>query len=382
MGLKCPKVYFQIDSIMKNLFLFNKSVVLGIWLLLSIFAQLEAQMTIKDFNGLKKELQNRIDSNSSKPGKIHENLILIKSNFKEIYKDTLERNETIRILNQSLSVIKKEGKDRSIVEKIKESINKSIFLSSNNETKNNELINIPPSKTESDSIKTLQEQIIKLEEQSATKYSMIWWIVPSCLATLFLGLSIYFFIENNKNSKDVKRIRGERNNLKSENTNLHNSLTEIKRNDNSNQQQQSENLILIAELRKELKEALKPKSNDIRDNNKQAEATPPTKVYYFSTPQPDGTFNDSNKSDLFIATSSMYKFTILSSNKAHFEFINDESTLRDALNYPDSYLLPVCRAENTRNIKATKITTIGKGGIAELNDGRWIVTEKAVIRYD
>ena len=363
---------------MKNLFLLNKSVLLLI-LLLPFLGQLKAEeLTIKEFSSLQNELQKRIKANEAQPGKTFRNLNLISSKFKETYKDSIEINEMIQILSKALDTIKSNNEDREIVLKINDvfTANLKTFI---NKT------DIPQSTIEPDSIKMLNGKIIKLQEDIDRKYSIIWWIIPSCLGLLFLGLTITFFIKNKKKLVVLKELEDKKEVLKSENKNLQNSLTDIKRTDSSNQQQQVDNVMLISELRREnaeLKEALKPKINEISDNKNQTAPTPPAKVYYFSTPQPDGSFNDSNKSDLFIATSSMYKFTLLSNNKANFEFINDESTLRDALNYPDSYLLPVCRAENTRNIKATKIATIGKGGIAELSNGRWTVTEKAVIRYD
>ena len=239
-------------------------------------------------------------------------------------------------------------------------------------------------------IDSLKRKIGVLDGNVSEKYSLaVLLSLIGVIVGLLIGLIVVIFKSEDLKST-IKRLRGERDQLQLQNTRLQGLINDnSKSSNNANQQQQSTTTALIRELEAEnvnLKEklalALASKGNETSRDNSQTVIIAPAKVYYFSTPQADGSFNDSNKSDMFTPTSSMYKFTLLSNTKAHFEFINDESTLKDAINYPDTYLLPVCRAENTRNIKATKITTIGKGGVAELNNGRWEVKEKAVIRYE
>lgn len=368
----------QIDCVMKKLMFFKKISFAFIFLLFA-YGQLQAQvLTIKDFTSLKSDLEKRIKANETQPGKTFRNLNNVNSKFNETYTDSGAIQAMVATLDIALDTIKTDNEDRAIIVKIKKQFSENINLPTNNSSTN------PPKTTELDSIKTLNKKISSIQAELDSKYSKIWWIVPTCLAVLFLGLGIFFFINNSENVYDLERIRNERDNVKSDIVVLRTELNNLKRLGNPNQQHSnSENIInaLKNEIA-QLKEVLSSIEKDASVANSQTIVVQPPKVYYFSTPQPDGTFNDNNKSEIFMPTSSMYKFTLLSNNKANFEFINDESTLRDAINYPDSYLLPVCRAENTRNIKATKITTIGRGGIAELSNGKWNVTEKAAIRYE
>ncbi len=243
---------------------------------------------------------------------------------------------------------------------------------------------------EAATIDSLERKIGILNGNVNEKYSLaVLLSLIGVIVGLLIGLIVVIFKSEDLKST-IKRLRGERDQLDYKNATLQGLINDnSKSSNNANSQQQSTTAALIrdletenATLKEKLASALASKENEQNNANNPTVIIAPAKVYYFSTPQSDGSFNDSNKADMFTPTSSMYKFTLLSNTKAHFEFINDESTLKDAINYPDTYLLPVCRAENARSTKATKITTIGKGGIAELNNGRWEVKEKAVIRYE
>ena len=107
---------------------------------------------------------------------------------------------------------------------------------------------------------------------------------------------------------------------------------------------------------------------------------PVLQPFYFSTPEEDGSFKDSSRSEQYRSTASMYKFMPETPTRATFSFINDASTLHDALNRPDIYLLPVCKPENDRNTKAASIET-KVPGIAQLEGDKWVVKQLAVIRY-
>lgn len=109
---------------------------------------------------------------------------------------------------------------------------------------------------------------------------------------------------------------------------------------------------------------------------------PKQEVFYMATPNEDGSFEVSSRSDEFRATQSLYQFVINSNDttKASFTFYSDEAGIRDAVNYPHTYIAPVCEPDNALNQNARQILTI-QPGLAEKRNTRWIVTQKTKIRY-
>jgi hypothetical protein len=105
--------------------------------------------------------------------------------------------------------------------------------------------------------------------------------------------------------------------------------------------------------------------------------------FYMSTPNKDGSFNQSSISDFFRPTASFYRFVLqhTTNNKAHFYFVDNEKAVSTAVNYPDTYIEPVCFAENAINFNAKRIIT-KIAGVAEKNSDKWIVIEKAIISYE
>ena len=103
--------------------------------------------------------------------------------------------------------------------------------------------------------------------------------------------------------------------------------------------------------------------------------------FYLSTPNTDGSFNESSASPNFKEGASIYRFTKLNANKAIFQIDDRESSIRLALQFPDKSIDPVCDATNAFNPKAIKIKTDQPGEV-ELQNGKWRVTKKSKIRYD
>lgn len=103
--------------------------------------------------------------------------------------------------------------------------------------------------------------------------------------------------------------------------------------------------------------------------------------FYLSTPNTDGSFNESSASPNFKEGASIYRFTKLNPNKAIFQIDDRESSIRLALQFPDKSIDPVCDATNAFNPKAIKIKTDQPGEV-ELQNGKWRVTKKSKIRYD
>jgi uncharacterized coiled-coil protein SlyX len=113
----------------------------------------------------------------------------------------------------------------------------------------------------------------------------------------------------------------------------------------------------------------------------QQSTTQPTE-FYLSIPNLDGSFNDSDRREYFEMGASLYRFVEVKAGFAEFEFVSQEATVRDAMNNPEMYLLPVCTPQNAKPPVAKSIKTI-ETGKARLLNGKWLVEErhKARIQY-
>lgn len=107
-------------------------------------------------------------------------------------------------------------------------------------------------------------------------------------------------------------------------------------------------------------------------------------VFYMATPSADKEFHIKSKSETFRPTQSLYKFFVdKSGEKGEFEFYSDERGLKESTNSPHIYIEPVCEAQNAHNPNAKRIITIANGrGKAEKQGDKWIVTQKAKIKYE
>jgi len=108
-----------------------------------------------------------------------------------------------------------------------------------------------------------------------------------------------------------------------------------------------------------------------------------TETFFLSTPNSDGSFNDSSVSPTYKEGASIYRFTKVGNNRAKFQIDEREASVKLALTYPDKSIDPVCDAVNAFNPKAKRITTV-EAGEAELLNDKWIVnkTQKAKISYE
>jgi hypothetical protein len=103
-------------------------------------------------------------------------------------------------------------------------------------------------------------------------------------------------------------------------------------------------------------------------------------IFYLSTPNADGSFNERSASATYREGASIYRFTRTSMNRARFQLDEREASIKLALQYPDRNIDPVCDAENAFNPKAKTIIT-NSAGEAELVGDKWFKNKKAKIRY-
>lgn len=108
-----------------------------------------------------------------------------------------------------------------------------------------------------------------------------------------------------------------------------------------------------------------------------------TQTFFLSTPNSDGSFNESSASSTFKDGASIYRFIKVGNNKVKFQIEEKDASAKLALQYPDKNIDPVCDAVNAFNPKATRIITVEQGE-AELQNGKWVVdkNKKAKIKYE
>jgi hypothetical protein len=152
------------------------------------------------------------------------------------------------------------------------------------------------------------------------------------------------------------------------NINTEEQLKALKVKDNLIASQQRELERLKAEI-KQLKQVKEPEMPKIE------------KLLFFAEADWQGNFIASNATKTPKLGASIYRFLLNEeSDEAIFEFYNMPSTFLSVMNNPGVKLFNVCIADNDFNGNANKIETIKKGKVI-LKKGKWLVAEKALIRF-
>src|SRR5690606_10717251 len=87
----------------------------------------------------------------------------------------------------------------------------------------------------------------------------------------------------------------------------------------------------------------------------------PPVEFFLSTPNADGSFNETSSSQTYRDGATIYRFTKIDSNTATFRIDERDASLKLALQYPDKNIDPVCEALNAYNPRATRILTVNDG---------------------
>jgi len=116
-------------------------------------------------------------------------------------------------------------------------------------------------------------------------------------------------------------------------------------------------------------------------SERQPEPETTSQAFFLSTPNSDGSFNNSSANVSYKEGASIYKFQNIKGNRAKFRIDERDASVKLALAYPDKNIDPVCDALNAFDPRARKIFTQVPGE-AELLDDRWKVITKAKIRYE
>jgi len=105
---------------------------------------------------------------------------------------------------------------------------------------------------------------------------------------------------------------------------------------------------------------------------------PPAETFYMSQPV-DDYFPQRARSGS--KENTLYQFKVLGNNEATFEVINDGANISQAADYASSYFDPACNAENLPGSQVKRIITT-KAGKARFDGEKWVITQKATIRYE
>jgi hypothetical protein len=106
-----------------------------------------------------------------------------------------------------------------------------------------------------------------------------------------------------------------------------------------------------------------------------------SEVLYFPSPNNDGSFNNSSSSKAYRDGASMYVIQKLSSSRGKFHLDERISSMNRALQLPDRNIIPVCDSINEYEPRFNRIKLLDDG-IVELEGDKWIMKQKARIRYE
>lgn len=187
--------------------------------------------------------------------------------------------------------------------------------------------------------------------------------------------------------------------LKSKTKNLHREIKNIEKSKNSfssikNQEDRSQDFKRkINQLEHDLEDCkkridLEGNTNLVLENIASHQNTENNEViinrinnsFFFRQPTNDGNFNNELKIENFEPSISMFKLTLLSEQKANFEYCGDKMMSKLISNNPNTHLGLVCDFINTSDSFNSIIENQFKGEV-ELRNNIWVVTKKAVIKF-
>lgn len=215
--------------------------------------------------------------------------------------------------------------------------------------------------------------------------------LPILLLALLLGYIINKMKEINNKNKELdgridRRVKKENSGTNSYGHSNQNNLS------NNINDKQITNAINKSDFISELNNSisiLKKKVSDmegnsttILQNNNSVQVTTDNlkeDVFYMMKPV-DNYFLDSNKSISKAETA--YKFTLHKNRiEADFEIHTTGLDVKEMIRRSESYLKSGCNEENISNANSSNVITKTKGLVA-LQDGKWIIKNKAFIRYE
>ncbi len=244
---------------------------------------------------------------------------------------------------------------------------------------------------------TIESRVSELENNQKIIANKSWFsgitsqiIVVAFIVSLLFAFLILFLVSKLFNDKDSEVPNSLKNYVKKKIDETPYSRATSNNQSNSSELRDANNRIRDLESQinrlnndfEKLKHSNSTYSPTYYSTNKETrQPEPKTETLFLSTPNSDGSFNESSASNTYKDGASIYRLMKTGNANAKFQIDEKETSIKLALQYPDKNIDPVCDAENAFNPRATKISTVKKGE-AELQDGKWIINAKAIIRYE
>jgi hypothetical protein len=337
-----------------------------------------------------KQIKSSISSSETKTIELAEELNnLTKNEFKK----TLKVDEVIQML--TVDIFKNNNKYKNIYEFANKRKDDPEFaqLKVDLKAELHEIFNSPVNNTLGSSVRQDLLDTSNPKQNLASKdrgwfdgftfqIDVISIIFSLLLFILILKIKYFYSNESSDNSESIKRYVQIK--LNEVNSNIDRFTIDFKKLDEE-----------IQDLRREVKQLeLKLISSNtpfeiVQSNNEQhswqdnKQAEIKFETFFLSTPNIDGSFNESSASPTYKEGASIYKFTKIANNRAKFQIDERDNSIKFALTYPDKSIIPVCDSVNEYESKYSRIITLNAGE-AELQNGKWVVnkSQKAKIRYE
>ena len=237
---------------------------------------------------------------------------------------------------------------------------------------------------------TLQKVNTRLSIANDEK-DVLHYVIGGLIVILLLLLALLFFRKSKKKSekttKNTSNTEGS-SDEKSIRAKAFSTIEDVQNQEKGKNEalKKAENEAAALKKAEEEKEVLKSQEQERKTLEKAkeekakaaAEAAKTIPAFYLSIPSGDGFFSNDNRIPSYRNGNTFYRFYLLSDTEAEFEFCSEATTF--AIDQPETHIFRACDQLNTRPDKAKGIATETRG-TARLEGDKWVITEKAKIKY-
>ena len=130
-----------------------------------------------------------------------------------------------------------------------------------------------------------------------------------------------------------------------------------------------------------IKDKYQAQRDALNKSNQVTKVKPTSVKYYLSTPNSDGSFNESSAKNTFTEGATIFSLRDIGNNKYEVYANDNESSVKLALQYPDKNIDPIFNAISAYNPNAKTLQTVVPA-IVELIGGKFNLISKGEITYD
>jgi hypothetical protein len=218
-------------------------------------------------------------------------------------------------------------------------------------------------------------------------------IVVSILFSLFFVIIFFFFIKSKINSfnNKLEHFETKLQQLKDKLANVEKELPSLKDKPSNNDSTYTHKIVEekfskiqseIVRLENDIVELKKLPTVDLNKENPPNNIITSKNKFYLSMPESERTFSDQTKHSKLESGRSIFEAIEINSNSAEFSICKDKDSIIRIFNNLDKFIKPVCDELNSPG-NASRIITEKPGKIElDLDKKKWIVKEKAIIRYE